>query len=63
MKMKKIRQTASFLLMVLGACMLVRGVENSIRRDLGWQGMIMAVVMGALVFSLGFARWRYLRQR
>jgi hypothetical protein len=53
----------SFLLMILGAAMLVRGVENSMRRGLGWQGLMMSLVLGVLVFALGFARWRYLRQR
>lgn len=53
----------SFLLMILGVAMLVRGVENSVARGLGFQGIMMSLVLGALVFSLGFARWRYLRQR
>jgi len=61
--MKKIRQATSFILMILGAAMFLRGVEHSMGRGLGWQGTMMAVVLGVLVFFLGFARWRYLRQR
>ncbi len=49
--------------MVVGAAMLVRGLDYAIRRGLGWQGMILAFFAGALVFALGFTRWRYLRQR
>jgi hypothetical protein len=57
------RQMMSILLMILGAAMLVRGVENSIRRGLGWQGLMLSLILGILVFALGLARWRYLRQR
>jgi hypothetical protein len=49
--------------MVLGAVMLLRGLEYAIRRGLGWQGIVQALIVGALVFALGFSRWRYLRQR
>jgi hypothetical protein len=52
------------VLMILGAVMLARGLEHSFRQGLGWQGFIQASVAGALVFALGFTRWRYyLRQR
>jgi hypothetical protein len=53
----------AFLLMLLGACMLVRGLQYSVRQSLGWQGAIQALIVGALVFALGFSRWRYLSQR
>jgi len=43
--------------------MLARGVENSLNRHLGLQGLVLSCVLGALVFALGFARWRYLQQR
>jgi hypothetical protein len=49
--------------MILGAAMLIRGVENAVDRGLGWQGIMMSLVLGALVFFLGLTRWRYLRQR
>jgi hypothetical protein len=51
------------ILMVLGGAMLVRGLVYTVRAGLGWQGMIQALVVGSLVFALGFFRWRYLRQR
>jgi hypothetical protein len=49
--------------MVLGAAMLVRGLQYTIHKGLGWQGTIQVLIVGALVFALGFTRWRYLRQR
>jgi hypothetical protein len=57
------RKFMAFLLMVLGACMLVRGLQYTFRQALGWQGAIQALIVGALVFALGFSRWRYLSQR
>jgi hypothetical protein len=57
------RKAMSVILMLLGVSMLMRGLGYSIRSGLGWQGMIQALVVGCLVFALGFARWRYLRQR
>jgi len=59
----KFRSFLSIAIMVLGAVMLVRGLDYTIRRGLGWQGIAQAVIVGALVFALGFSRWRYLRQR
>jgi len=59
----KFRAIVAIILMILGAIMLVRGVIFSIRASLGWQGIIQAAIIGPLVFALGFARWRYLRQR
>ena len=47
----------------LGAVMLARGLEYTIRQALGWQGILQASIAGALVFALGFTRWRHLRQR
>ena len=59
----RFRELMSILLMILGMVMLGRGVEYTIRQRLGWQGMIQALIIGVLVFALGFTRWRYLRQR
>jgi hypothetical protein len=59
----RFRKTMAILLMILGAAMLARGLVYSIQRGLGWQGVIQALIAGALVFALGFTRWRYLRQR
>ncbi len=53
----------AIFLMIVGIAMLARGLEYTIRRGLGWQGALQAFVAGALVFALGFTRWRYLRQR
>jgi len=54
----------AIILMILGVVMLARGLEHSFRQALGWQGFIQSSVAGALVFALGFTRWRcYLRQR
>jgi hypothetical protein len=61
--MMKFRRFLSIAIMVLGAVMLVRGLDYTIRRGLGWQGIGQALIAGALVFALGFSRWRYLRQR
>ena len=59
----RFRNVTAILLMLLGAVMLARGLDYTIRHGLGWQGMIQASIAGALVFALGFTRWRYLRQR
>ena len=59
----RFRQTMAVLLMIIGAFMLARGIGYSIRNGLGWQGIIQALIVGFLVFALGLARWRYLRQR
>ncbi len=53
----------AMLLMVLGVAMLVRGLEYSVSQGLGWQGTIQAVIAGALVFVLGFVRWRQVNHR
>ena len=53
----------AILLMVMGAAMLARGLGYAVRSGLGWQGFIQALIVGALVFALGFTRWRYLSQR
>jgi hypothetical protein len=60
---KRFRTCMAILLMIMGTAMLARGLEYAIRHGLGWQGVIQASVAGALVFALGFSRWRYLRQR
>ena len=60
---QRYRKITSCLLMLLGAIMLERGLEYTIRQGLGWTGILQASVAGVLVFALGFTRWRYLRQR
>ena len=57
------RQTLSFLLMIVGAAMIVRGAWYSLGKGPGMAGALQSVVLGALVIALGFARWRYWRQR
>ena len=57
------RKIAAILLMGLGTAMLLRGLNYVLKQGLGWRGLIQTGVAGALVFALGFARWRYLRQR
>ncbi len=59
----RFHKITAVLLMVLGAVMLARGLEYTLRRGLGWQGILQASIAGVLVFALGFTRWRYLRQR
>ncbi len=59
----RFRVISSLILMILGVAMLARGLEYTIRQGLGWQGILQASIAGALVFALGFTRWRYLRQR
>ena len=49
--------------MAIGAAMFVRGLNFSIRQSLGWQGLVPTAIIAALVFALGFTRWRYLRHR
>jgi hypothetical protein len=61
--LQRFRLVMSILLMILGVAMFLRGLENSLKRGLGWQGTMMSCVLGGLVFALGFARWRYLRQK
>jgi hypothetical protein len=59
----RFHKAASLLLMFLGVLMLARGLDYTIRSGMGWQGFLQASIAGALVFALGFTRWRYLRQR
>ncbi len=59
----RFRKTMAIFLMIVGVAMLGRGLEYTIRHGLGWQGILQALIAGALVFALGFTRWRYLRQR
>jgi hypothetical protein len=59
----RFRKIMAIILMALGVAMLVRGLLFSLKAGQGWQGMVLAFVVGALVFALGFTRWRYLRQR
>ena len=59
----RLRKLMAILLMVMGGAMLARGLGYTVRQGLGWQGIIQAVIVGVLVFALGYTRWRYLRQR
>ena len=59
----QVRKGMAVILMALGAAMLARGLFFALKAGLGWQVAIQALVLGALVFALGFTRWRYLRQR
>jgi len=56
---RELRRLMSLALMVLGGVMLVRGIAYSVAQNLGWQGIVQAVAIGALIFGLGFARWRF----
>jgi hypothetical protein len=57
------RKAMAIILMIVGIAMLVRGLMFAMKAELGWQGIIPTLVVGTLVFALGFARWRYLCQR
>jgi hypothetical protein len=59
----RFRKLMAIILMVLGILMIGRGLEYAIGHGLGWQGIVPAIIAGALVFALGFTRWRYLSQR
>ena len=61
--MRYVRLLTSALLMLTGLAMLTRGVYRSYELNLGWQGLAQTAVIGALIFALGFARWRFYRQR
>ncbi|MCX7968582.1 MAG: hypothetical protein N3B10_08850 [Armatimonadetes bacterium] len=57
--MKTWRQVTALLLIIVGVLIIVRGTYHTIAHGLSWQGIIVSLVMGALVISLGIARWRY----
>ncbi|GBC98869.1 hypothetical protein HRbin17_01386 [bacterium HR17] len=57
--MRQWRQLAAFLLILVGALMVARGIHYALAQGLGWQAMVTASVMGILVIALGVARWRY----
>ena len=61
--MRYLRQVTSLLLMVTGLAMLTKGLYRSYELNLGWQGFLQTAVIGALIFALGFARWRFWRQK
>ena len=61
--MRYLRQVTSALLMLTGLAVLTEGVHRSYELNLGWQGLVQTAVIGALIFALGFARWRFWRQR
>jgi len=49
--------------MLVGAVLLIRGIGYSLEHHLGLVPLIQTAVVGALVFALGLARWRYWRNR
>ncbi len=63
MRAIQFRRIMAILLMAIGIAMLVRGLNFVFSQDRGWQGLMMTSVAGALVFALGYTRWRYLRHR
>jgi len=63
MPMATWRRIASLLLVFVGAFMLVRGSYYAVAHGLGWQGIFVSSVIGALVIALGIARWRYWQER
>jgi hypothetical protein len=63
MKALKFRKIMAILLMAIGVAMFARGLNFSISRDLGWQGAVPTVIVAALVFALGFTRWRSMHYR
>jgi hypothetical protein len=63
MKALLFRKIMAVLLMAIGVAMFARGLNFSIHKGMGWQGLIPTAIVAALVFTLGFTRWRYLRHR
>jgi hypothetical protein len=63
MRLQQFRILSSLVLMVLGVVIIIRGLQNSLQRGLGWRGILMSCFLGMLIFALGLARWRFLRQR
>jgi hypothetical protein len=63
MSFYRFREVTAILLVIVGLAMLMRGLEYTVRRGLGWQGLVQSGVIGVLVVALGIARWRYLRRR
>ena len=61
--MRNYREAVAVLLMLAGIAILVRGVHYSLTESPGWQNLLLSAAVGALVFALGLARWRYWRQR
>jgi NADH:ubiquinone oxidoreductase subunit 3 (subunit A) len=59
----KFRKAVAMILMILGIAMLFRGIWYSVNARIGLQGLVPALIVGCLVFALGFYRWRYLSQR
>ncbi len=56
------RQATAALLMVAGSAILLRGFYYSAQHGLGIPGLLQSGIIGALVFALGLARWRFLRK-
>ena len=46
-------------LVVIGALVVVRGVCYAVAHNMGWQTIIVPLVIGSLVIALGIARWHY----
>ncbi len=58
----RFRRAEAILLMAAGCLMSLRGVYHCTRHDLGWQNLLLSVVLGGLVFMLGLSRWQFLRK-
>ncbi len=63
MPMMPWRRIAALLLIFVGTLIFVRGSHYPIAHGLGWQGVLVSSVVGALVIALGIARWRYWQER
>ncbi len=59
----RFREFSAFVLMLVGSAVCVRGTAHSVRYGLGWKGIAASILAGTLVFFLGLARWRYIRER
>lgn len=57
--MTRLRQWMAAMLIVVGVTVVVRSVHHAITRNLGLQGIVIAFALGAMLFALGIARWRY----
>jgi membrane protein YdbS with pleckstrin-like domain len=61
--LRTFRQFTAMSLVVIGALVVVRGVYYAVTHNMGWHAIIMSLVIGSLVISLGIARWRYWQTR
>jgi hypothetical protein len=57
--LRTFRQFTAMSLVVIGALVVVRGVYYAVANNMGWQTIIVPLVIGSLVIALGIARWHY----